>query len=496
MWEVLEDEDFRPQESICLMTLTQWQIEDEKLVQLWSSSCSIDVRGATGTYGPTVNGVYDPLSTFVGGYQKRTDPKCVIEYSRMRKLWQLKCTQGPCAFVPDDSRSLPELCSAVWYVMVNGNWERQPTVKVSSLSSRKALDNEMYGDKLPDAMPLDVRGATGVNAFKINGVYEPIDEFSGGWPVYQRKGGVDYWLEYNEERGNWQIKSASHRGMDSAFAYVDSFPSKYPQKCGGTWWVYTGVRGANSNSGWEMQQSVTILSVADRTVEDMKSYEKRKAHCVPLDIRGATGPRGGGLNGVFDPTDEMRGGWPVYLKRDDGEWWLEYDACPQKWMIRPTACRGTTRGRAYILCDPHTRPERAKGVWRLSDGKGGWAPEPTVQVVSEADAIAQDKVLFDARRAVAVDIAIRGAVKPVGHINGIYEPTDESWHAWPIYKKKGCDTHYLEYHAPSSSWQVRPEGCGILGVLCGLPSRALTTFRMSRDNEYLSAVNCSMLTVP
>ena len=50
--------------------------------------------------------------------------------------------------------------------------------------------------------------------------------------------------------------------------------------------------------------------------------------------------------------------------------WLEYDACPQKWMIRPTTCRGTTRGRAYILCDPHTRPEGAKGVWRLSDGKG------------------------------------------------------------------------------------------------------------------------------
>ena len=51
-------------------------------------------------------------------------------------------------------------------------------------------------------MPVDVRGANGMNAFKINGVYEPIDEYSGGWPVYQRRGGVDYWLEYTEERGN------------------------------------------------------------------------------------------------------------------------------------------------------------------------------------------------------------------------------------------------------------------------------------------------------
>lgn len=65
-------------------------------------------------------------------------------------------------------------------------------------------------------------------------------------------------------------------------------------------------------------------------------------------------------------------------------------------------------------------------------------------------------MLFDARRAAAVDIDIRGAGKPVVHINGVYEATDESWHVWTVYKKKGCDTHYLEYHAPSSSWQVKP----------------------------------------
>lgn len=85
--------------------------------------------------------------------------------------------------------------------MMNNNWEKQKTIKVTSLSSKQALDNELYGSKMLEAVPLDVRGASGVNAFKINGVYEPLEEFSGGWPVYQRKGGVDYWLEYNEDRG-------------------------------------------------------------------------------------------------------------------------------------------------------------------------------------------------------------------------------------------------------------------------------------------------------
>ena len=108
--------------------------------------------------------------------------------------------------------------------------------------------------------------------------------------------------------GNWQIKSASHRGMDSAFAYVDSLPAKYPEKCSAVWWVYTGSKGAEANSGWEKQKSLTVLSSADRLAEDIKLFEKRRLHCVSVDIRGATGPRGGGLNGVFDPTEEMNGG--------------------------------------------------------------------------------------------------------------------------------------------------------------------------------------------
>jgi len=470
-WEVLDDDDFRPQESICLMTLDEWRQDDEALKKIWSTAVAIDIRGTVGPFGPTCNGVYDPLETFDKGYRKRNDPNVVIEYNRTRKLWQMKChttrgcpdlerTQGLCAFLPDEQRTpldvLASKTGAVWYVLVNGSWEKQASMKVNSFEIQKEKDNSLYGHLLAEAVTLDVRGASGINAFKINGVYDPIDEYSGGWPVYQRRGGVDYWLEYTEDRGNWQIKSASHRGMDSAFAYVDSYPAKFPEKCGNTWWVYTGNKGAEANSGWEKQKSMSVMSSVERQAEDQKLFEKRKAHCVPVDIRGATGPRGGGLNGVFEPSDEMKGGWPVYRKRDDGEWWLEYDACPQKWMIRPTSCRGTTRGRAYILCDPHTRPENAKGVWRLSDGKGGWAPEPTVQVVAETVAVAQDKASYETRRAAAVDIDIRGATKPVVHINGVYEPTDEVWHAWPVYRKKGCDTHYLEYHAPSSSWQVKP----------------------------------------
>ena len=58
---------------------------------------------------------------------------------------------------------------------------------------RRQLDLAKYGDQLVKGVALDVRGAMGVNAFKINGVYEPTAEVAGGWPAYQRKGSFEYW---------------------------------------------------------------------------------------------------------------------------------------------------------------------------------------------------------------------------------------------------------------------------------------------------------------
>lgn len=84
--------------------------------------------------------------------------------------------------------------------------------------------------------------------------------------MYQRKGSFDYWLEYNSERENWQIKSAANRGMDSAFAYVDAKPACVPEECVGPWWVYTGSKSQEANNGWEIQKTVTMLTVTARYV--------------------------------------------------------------------------------------------------------------------------------------------------------------------------------------------------------------------------------------
>lgn len=458
-WDVLDDSDFRPQENINLMPVELWAADDLKSKECWAHAEVLNIRGATGAYASIINGVFEPSPTFDGGYRKKADSSCVIEYNRKKQRWQMRAHATPFAYVSDPARVTPDQCAAPWFVLINGSWEVNVNISVMTVEKRKQMDLEKYGDKLSQAVALDIRGAVGMNAFKVNGVYEPTHEIAGGWPVYQRKGSFDYWLEFNSERENWQIKSAANRGMDSAFAYVDASPPCSPDVCEGPWWVYTGSKSSESSNGWEVQHSVTVMVVEKRHEEDMKLFHVRQPTCVPVDIRGAGGPRSNGLNGVFVPTAEMHGGWPVYQKRDDPDWWLEYDACPQKWMVRPSPCRGTTRGRAYILSDPSLRPEQVKGLWRMSDGKGGWAIEPSIYVRPESVAIEEDRIQFEARRATAVSIDLRGVGRPMSYVNGVYEPTNESCCGWPVYKKQSSDNQWLEYHLPSREWQIKPTSC-------------------------------------
>lgn len=458
-WDVLDDSDFRSQENINMMPVDLWAADDLKSKECWSHAEVLNIRGATGAYASLINGIFEPSPTFDGGYRKKSDSSCVIEYNRKKLRWQMRTHSAPFAIVSDPARVTPDQCAAPWSVIISGNFEVNNNISVMTVEKRKQLDIEKYGDKLSQAVALDIRGAIGMNAFKVNGVYEPTHEIAGGWPVYQRKGSFDYWLEFNSERENWQIKSAANRGMDSAFAYVDASPPCSPDRCEGPWWVYTGSKTSESSNGWEVQRSVTVMLVEKRHEDDMKLFVVRQPTCVPVDIRGAGGPRSNGLNGVFIPTSEMHGGWPVYRKRDDSDWWLEYDACPQKWMVRPSPCRGTTRGRAYILSDPSLRPEQVKGLWRMSDGKGGWAIEPSIYVRPESVAIEEDRIQFEARRATAVSIDLRGVGRPMSYINGVYEPTNESCCGWPVYKKQSSDNQWLEYHLPSREWQIKPTSC-------------------------------------
>jgi hypothetical protein len=50
----------------------------------------------------------------------------------------------------------------------------------------------------------------------------------------------------------------------------------------------------------------------------------KASNAVAIDIRGAKGLNQSTINGIYEPTEEVCSGWPVYRKRGDANKWLEF----------------------------------------------------------------------------------------------------------------------------------------------------------------------------
>ena len=59
-------------------------------------------------------------------------------------------------------------------------------------------------------------------------------------------------------------------------------------------------------------------------------------------IDGATGKSANQTNGVYEPTQEVQNGMPVYKKKGTGDMWIElvHGASGWRWYLKPTANKG------------------------------------------------------------------------------------------------------------------------------------------------------------
>ena len=222
------------------------------------------------------------------------------------------------------------------------------------------------------AVSIDIRGAKGPNAVTINGTYDPTDEVCNEWPVYQKRGDPNKWLEFFNQSNKWYIKATNDKGKARGWMRLSSEPTTSPELCKATCEVWDGSR-------WSCQPSVTILTAKQRNEEDMRAGSVRRLRATPVRIAGATGPSGPSINGVYEPTDEICGGWPVYRKKDDNEKWLEYIVATNEWYVKPTADKGKAEGWMCIASDPATRPELSKGTCDVWDGER-WTTQNSVEI--------------------------------------------------------------------------------------------------------------------
>jgi len=226
------------------------------------------------------------------------------------------------------------------------------------------------------AAPVDIRGARGPNAVTINGVYEPTDEMCNDWPVYRKRGDPNKWLEFFETSSKWYIKATTDKGRPRGWMRLTANPPKRPEECQTVCEVWDGNK-------WTSQPSVSIVTAKQRREDDRRAGAERRAQGVPVDIRGATGPSASSINGVYEVTSELCGGWPVYRKQNDPDKWLEYIVATNEWYVKPTADRGRAEGWMCLSSDPPQRPELSRGTCEVWDGDR-WTLQSSVTVLTAA----------------------------------------------------------------------------------------------------------------
>jgi hypothetical protein len=67
-------------------------------------------------------------------------------------------------------------------------------------------------------------GATGSNAAKINGIFDPTwpPELHDGHLTYRKRGDQDWWLEYHGAKKRWLVHSTAAKGSGNGWAFISS----------------------------------------------------------------------------------------------------------------------------------------------------------------------------------------------------------------------------------------------------------------------------------
>ena len=121
----------------------------------------------------------------------------------------------------------------------------------------------------------------------------------------------------------------------------------------------------------------------------------------PLHMRGVTGYCSAEVNGIYDPTDELSCGQPVYVKRGDSDKCIRFWTASGNWLVSPVSNKGKDgNGWAYLKHSGRLEAASSMSDWQVYDGKVFLAQaDVRVHVESGTDSAAAAKKLADEKAA-------------------------------------------------------------------------------------------------
>jgi hypothetical protein len=210
---------------------------------------------------------------------------------------------------------------------------------------------------------LHIRGATGVTSSAVNGIFDPTDELSCGQPVYVKRGVSSGCIHFWSATGIWIVTNTESKGK------------KNGEGC--AFLTHSGrLEAASSMSNWEVYDGKAIVTQPDVRVH---------VESAPLHIRGAAGVNSSDVNGIFDPTDELSCGQPVYVKRGDSRYCIHFWSAEGAWIVSSTEDKSKKNGEGYAFLKHSGRLEAASSMsnWEVYDGKA-FVTQPDVRVHVES----------------------------------------------------------------------------------------------------------------
>ena len=120
---------------------------------------------------------------------------------------------------------------------------------------------------------VQLSGATGDKARRINGYYEPIDEIVGNASVYKKMGdGANMWIEYHTGFGAWYVKPANDRGEGRGMAKATISPARPLEDCPTSCWEI------DDGPNWVNQPSFSVSISSRASFEAACAAEVISAH--------------------------------------------------------------------------------------------------------------------------------------------------------------------------------------------------------------------------
>ena len=117
---------------------------------------------------------------------------------------------------------------------------------------------------------MQLSGATGMNAHRINGYYEPIDEIVGNATVYKKMGGADIWIEYYAGTGRWYVRLTPDRGTNSGWALATISPARPLEDCPSSCWhIGDGIRSRVNQPSFSVSISSRALFEASKVIKSL-----------------------------------------------------------------------------------------------------------------------------------------------------------------------------------------------------------------------------------